>query len=46
MGGDGQTVFDLAGTGTKIFSGGLFPGVNSDLWGHCGPVPAKEFTLS
>ncbi len=26
---DGQTILDLAGTGTTIFSGGLFRGVNS-----------------
>jgi len=33
MSGDGQTVLNLAGTGTTKFSGGLFRGVNSDYFG-------------
>ena len=33
MGGDGQTVLDLAGTGTTIFSGGLFRGETHILGG-------------
>ncbi len=31
--GDGQTVLNLAGTGTTKFSGGLFREVNSDFLG-------------
>jgi hypothetical protein len=33
MGGDGQTVLNFAGTGTTIFLGGLFRGVNSYFGG-------------
>ncbi len=33
MGGDGQTVLILAGTGTTKFSAGLFRGVNSYFGG-------------
>ena len=33
MDGDGQTVFDFAGTGATKFSGGLFRGVNSYFGG-------------
>jgi len=29
MGGEGKTVLDFVGTGTTIFLGGLFRGVNS-----------------